>query len=280
MLDGFGQAPVCIELNLDSYDGPPSHVARFRNRRGWVMVAEATLTADGKRHPISLVVGCDEWGEEIPAWQAAHLLDCACSMPQPCDEYAPAVLEAIVQREGGEAKRRWLRENDHALHTLAETVEANVAAEERRAHALIDRTLTVIDDLRRRRRSPLLTADNRVAIDEAISSLEIGIEAALHNLGGERDRLRAAAAARERELLRRGAIRIEIEPGYIVSWHDGAPACFGSTDRATDFDWRPPRVEFTYEAARRNAWWRERQEGRNESAHHLARAGKILGRGE
>jgi len=275
MLDGFGQAPVCIELDLDSYDGPWTHVERFRNRRGWLMVANAVMTAPDGQHEFGMVVGCDEWGEAIPAWQAAHLLDCACSLPQPCDEYAPSVLEVIAQREAREVKLRWLRENNRDLLTLAQTVEAAVAAEEHRTSDLLDRTLANVDDLRRRRRSPLLTADNRVAIDEAIASLEIGVEAALHNLEVERGRIRSQAADKERQLLQRAAVSVEIEPAYVVSWHDGAPACAGAADQTADFDWRPPRVEFTYEATRRNAWWRDRAEGK---VDHSAAPGGMAGR--
>ena len=264
MLHGFGQAPVCLELDLDSYDGPWTHVDRFRNRRGWLMVANTVMTTPGGEHELGIVVGCDEWGEAIPGWRAAHLLECACSLPQPCDEYAPAVLEAIAQREAREVKLRWLRENNRELLTLAQAVEAAVAAEEHRTSDLIDRTLADVGDLRRRRRSPLLTADNRVAIDEAIASLEIGVEAALHNLELERGRIRAEAGEKERQLLKHAAVKVEIEPAYVVSWHDGAPAFAGAADHTADFDWRPPRVEFTYEATRRNAWWRDRAAGRTD----------------
>ena len=264
MLDGFGQAPVCIELDLDSYEGPWTQVERFRNRRGWLMVANMIMTATDRQGEFGMVVGCDEWGEAIPAWQAAHLMECACSLPQPCDEYAPAVLEAIAQREAREVKLRWLRENNRDLLMLAQAVEAAVAAEEHRTSDIIDRTLANVDDLRRRRRSPLLTADNRVAIDEAIASLEIGVETALHNLEFERERIRARAEDKERQLLGRTAVCVEVEPTYVVSWHDGAPACAGAADQTADFDWRPPLVEFTYEATRRNAWWRDRAAGRTD----------------
>lgn len=264
MLHGFGQASVCLELDLDSYDGPRTHVDRFRNRHGWLMVANTIMTTPDGEHEFGIVVGCDEWGEAIPAWQAAHLLECACSLPQACDEYAPAVLEAIAQREAREVKLRWLREDNRDLLTLAQAVEAAVAAEEHRTSNLIDRTLVNVDDLRRRRRSPLLTADNRVAIDEAIASLEIGVEAALHNLEVERRRIRAEAEDKERQLLKHAAVTVEIEPAYVVSWHDGAPNCADADDQMADFDWRPPRVEFTYEATRRNAWWRDRTAGRTD----------------
>ena len=47
MLDGFGQAPVCLELDLDSYEGPWAHVERFRGRSGWLVVAEARVSTAG-----------------------------------------------------------------------------------------------------------------------------------------------------------------------------------------------------------------------------------------
>ena len=43
MLHGFGLYPVSLQIDVDSYDGDWRHVARFRNRSGWLAVAEAEI---------------------------------------------------------------------------------------------------------------------------------------------------------------------------------------------------------------------------------------------
>lgn len=43
MFAEFGQAPLCLELDIDSYDGPWQHVSRFRRGTGWLMVAKCTI---------------------------------------------------------------------------------------------------------------------------------------------------------------------------------------------------------------------------------------------
>jgi len=75
MLDGFGFYPLRIEIDLDSYDGPWTHVARFRNRSGWLLVAQAIVSIDhGEVASYPVVVACDEYGEPVPDFMAPNLL--------------------------------------------------------------------------------------------------------------------------------------------------------------------------------------------------------------
>ena len=74
MLEEFRQAPLCMELDLDTYEGHWSHVARFRGRSGWLIGANATLESATEIYRTTIVAACDEQEQPIPAFQAAHLL--------------------------------------------------------------------------------------------------------------------------------------------------------------------------------------------------------------
>lgn len=218
MLDGFGQAPVCIELDLDSYDGPWTHVERFRGRSGWLTVAEAELTTAGAGWTTTLVAACDDYGEAVPHFMAPNLLACACSHPQPCREFPPDELDELLAEAAHELRLGWVRENHRGLLNLACAGAERVAALEVAARAAVDEADRRIGDLRRRRRMPGVSPHAIGIFNEAIVSVEIDREAALHRLADERDRVRRAIASDELALLRRSNVTVTWEIMYHVSW--------------------------------------------------------------
>ena len=43
MFAEFGPAPLCLELDFDSFDGPPHRITRFGRMSDWMMTAKATI---------------------------------------------------------------------------------------------------------------------------------------------------------------------------------------------------------------------------------------------
>jgi hypothetical protein len=218
MLDGFGQAPVCLELDLDSYDGPWTHVERFRGRSGWLVVAEAEVTTAGAGWTTTLIAACDDYGEPVPHFMAPNLLACACSRPQPCREYPPDELDDLLEDAAHELRLGWLRENNAGLLNLSRAGAERVAALETATRVAIDEADRGIADLRRRRRMPGVSPHAISVFNEAITTIEVDREAALHRLTEQRAQVRRAIQEEELALLRRSSVGVTWEPLYHVSW--------------------------------------------------------------
>lgn len=218
MLDGFGIAPVSVVFDLDSYDGPWTHVHRFRDRSGWLMVAEARLECGDEWMRTTLVAACDEWGEPVPGFMAPNLLACACSHPQPCHEEPPEALDDILCEEEGALIVRWQRETNRDLAELAESVERRIAAIESATRRFIDAGERQVAELRRRRRMPGSTAEARGIFDTIIVDIESEGDAALERLTSRRADIRARAEDAEEALFSRSTVEIEVTPLYTVQW--------------------------------------------------------------
>lgn len=218
MLDGFGQAPVCLELDLDSYDGPWTHVERFRGRSGWLVVAEAQVSTADADWATTLVAACDDYGEPVPFFMAPNLLACACSHPQPCREYPPDALDDLLNEAAHELRLGWLRENNAGLLNLSRAGAERVAALEAATRAVVDDADHRIADLRRRRRMPGVSPHAIGVFNETITAIEVDREGALHRLNEQRAQVRRAVEEEELALLRRSSVRVTWEPLYHVSW--------------------------------------------------------------
>lgn len=218
MLDGFGQAPVCIELDLDSYDGPWTHVERFRGRSGWLVVAEACLSSATADWPTSVVAACDEYGEPISGFMAPNLLACACSLPEPCDEYPPDELNDLLDEAAEALKRQWLRDTNTSLARLAEAAADHVSALEAQTRLEVDELDHRIADLRRRRRMPGIPDAARDVFHDAIIAFELDRETAVDRLADRRAQMRRAVEEEERAIIGRTAVQVSIDPLYYVSW--------------------------------------------------------------
>lgn len=218
MLDGFGQAPVCIELDLDSYDGPWTHVERFRGRSGWLVVAEAHVTAADAEWETTLVAACDDYGEPVPPFMAPNLLACACSHPLPCRELPPDELDELLDAAAHELRLGWLRDTNRHLHDLSQAGADRVAAMEAATRAAVDEADRQVADLRRRRRMPGVSPHAIGLFNETITEIEVDREAALHRFAEERANVRRAVEQEELTLLRRTSVSVTWEPLYHVSW--------------------------------------------------------------
>jgi hypothetical protein len=219
MLDGFGFAPVCLEIDLTSYDGPAHHVARFRNSWGWLVMADATILSSHGDERTTIAAACDEHGNALPVFMADNLLACACSRPQPCFEDLPDEIESALESERLALQSRWLRDNDRGLRILAEDVADRIASIEGRARQSDEATEHQIADLRRRRRMPGLTPEARGIFGAIIQELEHEQEAALTRLTDKRDALRKQVRDAERSLLTRTRVNVTTELLYTVQWH-------------------------------------------------------------
>lgn len=218
MLQGFGQAPVCIELDLDSFDGPWTHVERFRGRSGWLVVAEARVMTADAAWDTTLVAACDGYGEPVPPIMAPNLLACACSLPAPCDESPPDELDEFLDEAAQELRLSWLRENNAGMRNLSRTGAERIAALEAATRAAVDDVDYRIADLRRRRRMPGVTPHAIGLFEEAITANEVQREAILHRLTEQRAQVRRAVVEEELALLQRTTVSVTWEPLYHVSW--------------------------------------------------------------
>ena len=219
MLEEFCQAPLCLELDLDSYEGDWRHVWRFRGRSGWVVAARATLESETDIYRTIIVVGCDEWDNQIPSFQAAHLLECTWTKVQPCFEEPPAALEDWLCEEEGQVYARWQRETNGALQQHLIDSEAAIARLERAARIDADRRLREIGDLKRRRRFPGLTDEAKAIFASIITELEEENDRAFETARAEVAGLRRSSELAEEGLWRREDVIITVERTCTVWWH-------------------------------------------------------------
>lgn len=226
MLESFGLYPICLQIDLDSYEGDWRHVARFRNRNGWLLVAEAEIwSGDEQQATMPLIVGCDEWEEPIPSFIAANLLRCASSLPQLCDEFPPAILELLIEHERGEVRKRWLRESDAAIARIHESGQRAVRELEEDVDAQMRASDRLIVNLSRRRRMLPLDHPGRIAFAEAIADQEDWQAGMISWLADRRQELRGHYDAQERQASRGLRPRLKVDPLYVVNWHHAeAPA--------------------------------------------------------
>lgn len=219
MLEEFRQAPLCMELDLDTYEGHWSHVARFRGENGWLLGAQATLESATEIYRTMIVAACDEWENPIPAFQAANLLKCSWSDLGPCFEHPPELLDELLCEEEGQVYARWQRETNAALQRHLIATDERIAAVEARARMATDRLMRQINDLRRRRRLPELTVEARSIFDKLIAELDAETDAIFEDSRAEVAQIRSNATRLEEALWRREEVIIEVEPTFVVRWH-------------------------------------------------------------
>lgn len=231
MIEEFRQAPLRLELDLDSYEGPWNHVARFRGRGGWLIGAEATLESATDIFRAIIVAACDECDNPIPSFQAQHLLECVWTTLEPCDELPPEVLDDLLCEEEGRVYSRWQRETNEALRQHLILTDEKIAIAEAAVRVANNRILRQIGDLRRRRRLPDLTLEARSILDMLIADLEAENDRQFEH--GQRlvAELRATSEIDEEQFWQREDVVIEVAPFCVVAWHT----------RATKGQWRPER---------------------------------------
>ncbi len=226
MLHGFGLYPVSLQIDIDSYDGDWRHVARFRNRSGWLAVAEAEIWSDNDLcATLPLIVGCDENEEEIPAFIAANLLGCATSYPEPCYEFAPPVLDDLLDEQRGEVRKRWLRENVAAIAAIHEQAEQALLELENKVAAQTRKSDKAIAHMRRQRRFLPPDDPRRALLADAIANEEEWQDRMIDWLVERRDELRCHYDALERKASKGQRPRVAVEILYLINWrHQSAPS--------------------------------------------------------
>ncbi len=218
MFTEFGPAPLCLELDFDSFDGPPHWVARLRKKSGWLMVAKATIQSEHDILTEKLVVACDEQETPIPSFKAVNLIHCGWINPTYCDELPPDILEDLICEEEGALIARWHREKNTALAEAFEDQEARIAELEGRVRSMIERNELQIAELRQRRRHPDATPDMRVAMRQIIEELDAENDELLAEMAETRATIREQSAEFEESLWARDDLLIEVSPLHVVRW--------------------------------------------------------------
>lgn len=134
MLDGFGDVPLCVALDIDSYDGPGREIARFRDASGWLQVSDIKLFTGEEIHATTVVAACDEYGAPHEDWYATRLLQMAVSNPQPCHFEFPGRLGALRGQLAKAFERQCARDCNKALQAVDELCAGQIA----RIEALTD----------------------------------------------------------------------------------------------------------------------------------------------
>lgn len=218
MFTQFGPAPLCLELDFDSFDGPPHWVARLRRKSGWLMVAKATIQSEHDILTDKLVVACDEQENPIPSFKAANLIHCDWINPTYCDELPPDILEDLICQEEGSLIARWHREKNTALAEAFEDQEARIAELEGRVRSMIARNELQIAELRQRRRHPDATPEMRLAMQQIVDELDTENDELLAEMAESLAAIREQSAEFEEALWARDDLLIDVTPLHIVRW--------------------------------------------------------------
>jgi hypothetical protein len=237
MFAEFGQAPLCLDIHLDTYEDSPTHVASFRGRSGWLRLARATLQSEHDLLQSDLIVACTDDGIPIPAWRARHLTQCHWSGMEPCMEHPPDLLDDLLAEEEGALYARWQRDMNGDLATLFEQSQIEIDALESRVRARSRELERQVADLRRRRRMPGIDTDARIALGEVIAELEAENDLVLAQFTEQQARLRYEAQAAEEALWQRTDLLVEVEHSFTVQWT--ASGLFSRRER--DRVWRAGR---------------------------------------
>lgn len=218
MFAEFGPAPLCLELDFDSYDGPWQHVSRFRRSSGWLLVAKATIQSEHDILTAKLVAACDEHENAIPSFQAQHLTQCDWINPTYCEELPPDILDDLICEQEGELVRRWHREKNAGLAEAFEAQEQRIAEIEGRVRSAVRRNERQVAELRQRRRHPEATPEMRAALAAIIGDLTEENDELVAELAVTREAIRVQAEAAEEALWLREDLLIEVEPLHLIRW--------------------------------------------------------------
>lgn len=235
MFREFGPAPLCLDLDFDTFDGPAHFISRFRNRSGWLLVAEATIQSRYELLCERIVVACDEHGQPVPSFQARHLTECNWSNATECVNEPPEILDDLLCEEEGALIVRWHRERNTALAETQERQLARIEAIEGKAKALIRRNDHRIADLRRRRRHPFAGEAERGLLTAAIGDLEAENEAMLIEMAVTRAAVRRRSEQEEERLWSRADLLVEVDPLHLVQWSALCPGQARTTQAVPPF---------------------------------------------
>jgi hypothetical protein len=235
MLPEFAHTPFELIIDLNSYEGPWTHVEAFRGREGWLRVARATIQSEHDLLSAKLIAACDECGNPLASWRAIHLTECRWTRLLPCSVEPPAIIDDLLCEEEGAFYARWQREMN--VDVAAAALKATIAIEQLEAWHTY-RTRQIGRKLRTLRRERLMEAwpERKIQLGQAIRSLEEEEDELAETTALQRRRLRLLAEAEEEALWDRSDLLIEIEPYCTIHWHADATVLH---NRSTVFDRRP-----------------------------------------
>jgi hypothetical protein len=210
MLPEFAHTPFELVIDLNSYEGPWTHVEAFRGREGWLRVVRATIQSEHDLLSANLIAACDDCENPLPSWKAIHLAECRWTRLLPCSIEPPAIVDDLLCEEEGAFYARWQREMNADVAAVA--LKAAIALEQLEAwHAY--RARQIETQLRALRRERLLEAgpERKIQLGQAIRSLEAEEDALVETSALRRRHLRLRAEAEEEALWDRSDLLIEIE---------------------------------------------------------------------
>lgn len=221
MMAEFGQAPMSLKLDLNTYEDSPTHIAAFRRRSGWLMMAKATIQSEEHLLSEKLIVACFDHGEPIPSWRAVHLTQCQWHDLEECGEEPPELLDDLLCEQEGALYLRWQRETNRELAELHDRTERQLEileARTRKRLRLIDRQIA---ELRRRRRHPDASPEERLALSAIIEELDAESEGVTTGLIERRRKILSRSEAAEESMWQREDILFEVEPLCVIQWRAG-----------------------------------------------------------
>ena len=221
-----GFAPVSVRIDVNSYDGDWRHVERFRNKSGWLIIADATLSSASDEWTTSIVAACDEWGQAVPTFMAPNLLGCVWGDAETCCEYPPDELDIALAVSKNDALSRWMRDSSQKMAQLADDTARRIGSLEAETARVVANGLNQIADLRRRRRLLTPGDSRRDILDAIILDIEKESDEALAELAQDRAAIRRWAANDERKLIERARGRIETHRVAYVHWHAVQEGCW------------------------------------------------------
>lgn len=213
-----GAMPYSVDAFIDSYHGPGWVKRRLRGRSGWLQVARAQLTTDVSDWTATLVAGITDDGAHLGKVASHAFIEMRTSGPQACYNDPPEELSELTEMLFwdflGRCDLRHLAMLEHAELNL----DARLTAEQARGEAVLSDAERHIADLRRRRRSPEATAEERLEIDERIAKMEERHGAASAWLVRHLAKLRDEGQAFEADIMAALENHGEYEELYTIHW--------------------------------------------------------------
>jgi hypothetical protein len=238
MLAEFAHAAYELVIDLDSYEGPWTHVAAFQGQSGWLRVVRATIQSEHDLLSADLVVACDERENSIPSWKAAHLTECRWNKLLPCSTEPPDMIDSLIEKEEKAFYARWQREMNADVAAVA--LKATIAVEQMEAWYQLQARI-IARQIRTLNQERLLaiSSEQRFRLRQAIIRLEAEEDDLAEEAARRRRQLRKQFAAEEEALWDRSDMLIELEPRCTVHWHGEASILH---NRHEVYDRRPYRA--------------------------------------
>lgn len=217
MFPEFGQAPLCLEFDLWTYEGPYYHVARFRGREGWLMASRGTIQSKDHLLSAKLIAACDEHENSILPFRAETLASCGWKNLCESSEEPPEILNELMCEQEGDLFARFQRMLNRDLARMEEEAQREIeviGAKLRTLRKRIDRELYELG--RKRRMSE--SSEERSALTHLIANIEADHDLAVAELTSERVRYRRQADAAQEALWDDTDVLSECEPLFIINW--------------------------------------------------------------